>query len=480
MRQSQKKTMTAFKAGMIAIIVVVVATYLGTTKDIPFTKPYELKAVFTNATNLKPRSPVRIAGVEVGKVHKVEARGEDSTDAVVTMKIQKKGLPIHKDATLKIRPRIFLEGNFFVDLRPGTASSPEVDSGHTIPVNQTSAPVQIDQVLGALKKDAREELQDLLKGYGEAIAGEPSEAEDRDQDPDTKGETAGRSLNDAIDYGKDAFRGTALVNEALLGTELHDLSKLIAGQQQVFEALVQNEDDLKDLITNFNLTTAAFADEQENLRRTIAILPPLLETANPALDNLNEAFPPTRAFAREILPGVRETPETIEASFPWIRQVRGLVSPAELQGLVNDLRPAVDDLARTTDATIDLLPQVDLVNRCFIEVILPTGDKPINDGFLSTGLPNYKEFWQAMVALSSESQNFDGNGQYTRFQPGGGSQSISTGEVGAQGKLFGNAILEPLGTQPKFPGKKPPYNRTFPCHRNTPPNLDDAPIGAGP
>ena len=67
-----------------------------------------------------------------------------------------------------------------------------------------------------------------------------------------------------------------------------------------------------------------------------------------------------------------------------------------------------------------------------------------------------------MTALSSESQNFDGNGQYTRFQTGGGSQSVSTGEVGAQGKLFGNAILEPIGTQPAFPGKKPPYNRRVP------------------
>ena len=34
------------------------------------------------------------------------------------MEIEDKGLPIHKDATLKIRPRIFLEGNFFVDLSP--------------------------------------------------------------------------------------------------------------------------------------------------------------------------------------------------------------------------------------------------------------------------------------------------------------------------------------------------------------------------
>ncbi len=43
------------------------------------------------------------------------------TPRVVTMEIDDDGLPIHKDATAKIRPRIFLEGNFFVDLQPGHA-----------------------------------------------------------------------------------------------------------------------------------------------------------------------------------------------------------------------------------------------------------------------------------------------------------------------------------------------------------------------
>ena len=45
-----------------------------------------------------------------------------------------------------------------------------------------------------------------------------------------------------------------------------------------------------------------------------------------------------------------------------------------------------------------------------------------------TGVENYKEFWQSQVALSGESQNFDGNGGYTRFQPGGGTQTLSTGD----------------------------------------------------
>ena len=119
-------------------------------------------------------------------------------------------------------------------------------------------------------------------------------------------------------------------------------------------------------------------------------------------------------------------------------------------------------------------------------MILPTGDYKIDDGFLTTGIENYKEFWQAMVGLSGESQNFDGNGQYTRFQPGGGTNTLSTGNVGTgpQGgtaqPLFGNFILQPIGTRPARPATKPPVNRKKACYTNTPPDLNSAKVGTGP
>ena len=73
----------------------------------------------------------------------------------------------------------------------------------------------------------------------------------------------------------------------------------------------------------------------------------------------------------------------------------------------------------------------------------------IDDGTLTTGLENYKEFWQAMVALAGESQNFDGNGGYTRFQAGGGGYPVQTPARRARGgPLYANATAAPLGTRP--------------------------------
>jgi ABC-type transporter Mla subunit MlaD len=466
-------------AGLIVLVLIGILAFIAFSPSLPFSSPYEVKAVFANAANIQARSPVRIAGVNIGEVKSVE-RQPDTTNTLVTMSVEKKGLPIFEDAEMKIRPRIFLEGNFFVDIQPGTPGAGTVKDGGTIPITQTSGPVQLDQVLTALQSDTRKQLQILLQGYGNALNGKPLPGEDDDQEASVKGLTGAEALNKSLDYSVAALRGVTIVNQASLGTELHDLSKLVAGSQKTAAKLGANERNLKDLVTNFNRTTAAFASEASNLSATIRLLPPVLEQARPTLAALNASFPPTRAFAREILPGVNQTAATIDASFPWIRQVRLLVSEPELQGLVAELKPAVASLSSLTDESLVLLPQVDLVNRCVIRNILPTGDKPVEDGFLSTGLPNYKEFWQAMTSLSSESQSFDGNGSYTRFQTGGSNQTVSTGPTTFGGTpLFGNAGVAPVGTRPARPAKRPPYNRDVACYKNALPNLK-AKVGGGP
>jgi phospholipid/cholesterol/gamma-HCH transport system substrate-binding protein len=457
--------------GLIALAVILVLTYLGFTKDIPFTTPFQVKATFESANSIRPGAPVRIAGVNVGKVAKVEASDESDT-SVVTLSLQKQALPIHEDATAKIRPRIFLEGNFFVDLRPGTPAAPLLEDGGVIKVTRTASPVQLDEVLTALQSDTRQDLKDVLDGLAVALDKEPTAADDKDAAPSARGETGAESFNDAYVDIPAAERSTAQVFEAFLGQEPgEDLSRLIDGTARTAGALIRHEEQLKDLITNFNRTTAAFASESGNLQASIRLLAPTLENANRAFASLNAAFPPTRAFAREILPGVRETPATIDASFPWVDQTRKLVSPAELGGLAKALSPATRDLARLTDAAIELLPQTTLTSRCARQVLLPTGDVVIRDEF-ETGAENYKEFLWGLVALAGEGQNFDGNGMYVRFQPGGGSQAISLGGTGGSGNLYGNNVAVPLDNRPFYPGKRPPYRPDVKCYTNKLPDLN--------
>ena len=396
----------------------------------------------------------------------------------MTLEIKDNGLPIHEDATAKIRPRIFLEGNFFVDLKPGAPSSPKLEDGDTIKVTRTATPVQLDQVLTSLQSDTRQDLRDLLDALAQGLNSEPTAADDADADPSAKGETASESFNDAYKDSPAALRGGAQVNEALLGTEpARDVSRLLEGTAKTTGALIRNEGQLKDLITNFNTTMAAFASESDDLSDSIRLLAPTLANANAAFASLNRAFPPTRAFARDILPGVNETAATIDASFPWVDQMRKLFSQSELRGLAQDLAPTSRDLAKVTNASLQLFPQVDRTSLCARDVVLPTGDIVVHDSF-DTGAPNYKEFWWTMVGLSGESQNFDGNGSYVRFAPGGGADTVALGTANSPtGQLVGSAPAPVIGVRPKYPGKRPPYNSSVPCHKSKIPDVN-GPWGA--
>ena len=168
MRRRQRKGMSPVAAGLLTLVVLCVVVYFGFTKAIPFRHHYTVSAVFGSANNIRPGSPVRVAGVNVGKVTGVGHVEDGRQAAIVTMRIDKEGLPIHRDATFKIRPRIFLEGNFFVDVSPGSPSSPDLHDGDRVPINQTSAPVQLDQVLSALQAPTRKDLQSLLRELSSA------------------------------------------------------------------------------------------------------------------------------------------------------------------------------------------------------------------------------------------------------------------------------------------------------------------------
>ena len=442
--------------GVIALLVI--GSFLAVTKDIPFVnEPYVMKAAFKDSDGIKPGSPVREAGVAIGEVTKVEPTQKGGRAAVVTMAITKNGLPIKTDATLKIRPRIFLEGNFVVEVSPGRPGSPALPDGGMIASDHTANPVQFDQVLLALKSDVRDDLRNTFAELSVA-----------------EGAGAAKAFNRSLKYQPAAYKFSAIVAEALLGEQPHDLSKWIAGQGIVFSALDRDPAALRGLIDNFNTTTAAIADRQADLRSALQELPVTLRTALPTLSSLNAAFPPVRRFATAALPGVKSTGPTVDALLPFIKQLRGLVQPSELRGLSADLRASTPPLASFARTSVPLLGELRTLASCVSSTLVPYGNQTLTDPNFPAAGRVYEEFPKSLVGLAGESRSNDANGQCFKVLGSGGLTTVDLGNG-----LLGAAAQPMQGVNPPPQRTLPPLMADAPCENQELPDLRTT-VGAPP
>ena len=448
MRRGQKKSMTPFAAGVLTLVLVAIGTYFGFTKSNPFASHFEVRAAFRSVHDLKVNSPVRIAGVNIGKVTKVDSLGTGEPGVVVTMRIEEEGQPIHSDARAKVRPRIFLEGNYFIDLQPGSPSAPVLQEGGIIPATRTAAPVGFGELLETLQSDTREDLRTVLQEYGRGLSGK-----------------GGRGYNASIRYQPRAFRDSAIVNDATRGVREHDLSDYIEGAGAVAEGLDRSPEQLKALITDFAATADAFALEERNLSKAIAQLPPTLRTGHAALRELNGAFPSLRRFVKDFRPAVRSSGPALDATYPFLREMRGLVSRKELGGLVKDLRPVVPDLAELNRGGVGLQEEQRALSSCQLNVVLPWQEMTIPDATHKPTGKVYQEGVKWLPGIAGESRNLDANGQYIRSVANGANYAYPTND----GRFFITGL--PLeGVQP--PKKEmPPLRPDVPCETQEPPDL---------
>lgn len=456
--RKDKRRLPNWAIGALALLLVFAGLYLAFSKRIPFTdRGYEVKAVFGNAQNLAEKSPVRIAGVNVGEVTKVEPMPE-SNAAVVTMTVKEDGQPIREDARMTIRPRLFLEGNYFVDIYPGSPGAAEVPDKGEIPIQQTAGSVQLDQVLSTLQSDVRGNLQVLLKELGDAFL--------------TYGGAEG--LREFNRTGAPAYKNTSLVNVALLGTEPGDLAGVVRNFDRVAVALNRNQTQLQDLVTNLRIVTGSLAAEDVALASSIRQLPGVLDASRPVFANLNASFPAVRAFAREALPGIRSTEDTIDVALPFIRQLRALVAPSELRGLTADLRPTIPSLARLTRTQVPFMEELRPLSSCFANVVVPWGNSRVNPVELG-GNPVgrvFEETGYGLVGIGGESRSGDANGQYIRVLGGGGTNTVVLPPLGNLPQQVGTTAFPLLGAQPTLQDSaKTPFKPKVPCETQEPPNV---------
>ena len=443
--------LTDFRAGLLALLVIVIAVYLAWTRVSGFDQPYHLKAVFSGAPEVHSRTPVRIAGVEVGKVDDVK-RGPGNA-ATVTMELQQGALPIHRDATAKIRTRLFLEGNFFVDVHPGTPSAPEMADGGTVPLSHTAVPAQLDEILSDFTSATREDVKTLVKELGASL--------------DHGG---ARALRRTLPQLRPAFTGTAVVSEASLGTEQDDLSGAIRETQRVTHAIDSRERALPDLVTGLNRTARALAAHRAQLEASLPELDRMLAEARPALREVERLTPAAHSFVRELRPGIRAAAPTLRLAAPFLTETDRLVR--RVPALTRAADPSLASLARLQPGLTTVLRLLNPVTECLRRNAIPTLKTKIDDPPHSTGDPVYLDLVHSLPGQASASQNFDGNGPSIRYHAGFGGNSISFGPLpGTTEPITGTSSEPIIGSRPALPDRQPPFRPDVRCDTQQRPSL---------
>ncbi|WP_249009233.1 MlaD family protein [Conexibacter sp. DBS9H8] len=453
------------RAAAGALLLLGVVVYLVFGGGLPWAgSPFQLRAVFTANTGLQIGSPVRVAGVDVGEVTAVAPIRGSTNAGLVTMSLTPAALPLHAGATATIQSRTFLEGNFAVALTQGSPSAPTLRSGATLPAADTAGPVQLDRVLSSLTTPVRASLDRLLSGLAGALA-----------------DGGAGAINRSLGETTAALRAGAIVNEALLGGRPHDLSGAVGGLAASFGALAHHARALTGLVTGFAATMATLAGAQQALGATVARLPGTLDAADTASARLEVTLPRLGRFGVNLLPALHRLPTTITTTLPWLDALSTLTDGAHLGGLLIPLDPAVTAAAQTARAATPLLRQLAALARCVSHDLVPTGNETIRDpGAAPSGVPVYDELFQSAVGFASSAQNFDGNGRYLRSLIGGGSIPVHTRSLPVNGPLFGNAVLNPLGSRPLLPATAPTVTTTTPCGNVSPPDLNAVSTGGTP
>ena len=243
-------------------------------------------AAFTEAGGLKPEDEVRIAGVRVGKVEKIELDGDQ---VKVTFRVKTdSAFGTETGAAIKVKTVL---GAMYLSLEP--AGSGQLDEDEEIPVERTSSPFDVVEAFSGLAETAQAIDTDQLAAGLTTLADLT-----RNTPEEFRGALAGVSALSANIAAKNERITELLTNldrvTSVLSTRDQDIIKLMQDSDVLFQALVARRDAVHDLLvatsTLSTELTALVRDTREDLKPALTQLESVVAVLNKNEDNLDNSL----------------------------------------------------------------------------------------------------------------------------------------------------------------------------------------------
>ena len=348
---------------------------------------YTVTATFDNAGQLVKGNDVEVGGRPVGSVQDIKLTGEGRAEVKMALK---EYAPLHEGTRATIRSGS-LSGiaNRYVALHLGPSSNKEIADGGTVASDKTTAPVDLDQLFATLDPETRKGLQDIIRGSATWYTGRSKQA------------------NEALKYFSPALSTSSALTRELVRDRVV-FQRFITDSSRAVTALAERRNELTQLVSNANDTSAAIGSEQAALARSLGLLPPTLRQANTTfvnlratLDDLDKLVDESKPATRDLAPFLRELRPLVRDARPTVRDLRRLI---RTPGRGNDLIELVGKAPRLQKLTSTVFPR---------SIKALQKSQPVIE-YARPYTPDLTGWFQKFAEAAA---NYDANGHYARIQP---------------------------------------------------------------
>jgi phospholipid/cholesterol/gamma-HCH transport system substrate-binding protein len=325
--------MVLFALSCVGLLTFLWLSFGGT---LPFrAQGYRIRVAFQNAQELATQADVRIAGVNVGKVvgKSLDPQGNRT---IATLEIDSKYAPIRKDAQAILREKTIL-GETYVQISPGSATSPAIADGGLLARSNVVHNVQLDEIFNAFDPATRAAFQTWQQQLASAIRG-------NDQ-----------NLNSVLG-NLPAFAADASDILQVLDVEHGAVVNLLRNGGTVFTSLSQNQNALRNLIRTGETTFATTASVNKALTDTIHVFPTFLDESKLTLSDLKSFALNTDPLLKELVPVAQNLGPTLSSVKTLSPDLRHLFT--KLAPLITVSRTGLPATASVINGATPLLAQL--------------------------------------------------------------------------------------------------------------------------
>ncbi len=325
--------------GALTVLVLIVAVFLAynANNGLPFVPTYALNVQVANASELTHGAEVHMGGALVGFVDSVRAERSASGQpiAVLGIKLNKSigRLPVNSTFAIRLKGSI---GQKYLAIGLGRSTRTYAD-GATVPLRQTSAAVDLDQVLSMFNAPTRQGVTASTIGFSDGLAGR------------------GVGVNDAIGAFVPLLGDLAPVARNLAAQHTN-LAGFLHGLEALAGTLAPVANTQAALFVSLDGTFRALASVSvPYLQDAISDTPPAFEAVIAGSPTIRPFLTDSAALFSELRPGIATLPTSAPVlADAFAAGVRNLPGTAALDtrvvGLSNTLENYTRDSRRPAGA----------------------------------------------------------------------------------------------------------------------------------